>query len=416
MNPIEYRRNQAVENDEYNQLRLRAWGREDGFDWQPVLCRSLGWITAHAAARLIGFVNVAWDGGGHMFLLDTTVDPEYQRRGIGTELVRRAIELSAEAGGDWLHVDSDEGLMRDFYGPCGFEPTPAGLVNLHAVRGGMPPGEERLDGGARWPISREGDVVYKAAGPWTPAVHALLRHLEAVGFTGAPRLVGPGIASDGREMLSFIEGATVHPHAWTDEGVAAAGRLLRRLHDATASFEPPPDAVWQRWGATVRPGPDDPDRIIGHCDTGPWNLIARNGLPVAWGDWEFAGPVNRLDEVAATAFLNCQLHDDDVAERNGLPPPEERARHLAIFCGAYGLEDRLRERLVERMVEVAVRGAARDAKDARISPETTAPIPLAWGVAWQVRSAAWMLRHRRLLEDAVRRRTGRRSRWTSSEG
>ena len=142
---IEYRRNHAVDNHEYNRLRLRAWGRETGFDLQPVLARSLGWITAHAAGRLVGFVNVAWDGGGHMFLLDTTVEPDYQRRGIGTELVRQAIALSAEAGGDWLHVDSDEVLMRDFYGRCGFEPTPAGLVNLRAVPAGMPPLSPRAE-------------------------------------------------------------------------------------------------------------------------------------------------------------------------------------------------------------------------------------------------------------------------------
>jgi GNAT superfamily N-acetyltransferase len=399
---IDYRRNQAVDNDEYNQLRLRAWGREDGFDWQPVLARSLGWITAHVEGRLIGFVNVAWDGGAHMFLLDTTVDPEFQRRGVGSELVRRAIELSADAGGDWLHVDSDEVLMRDFYGRCAFQPTPAGLVNLHAVRAGGPR-EEPLDGGARWPISRQGDIVYKAAGPWTPAVHALLRHLEAAGFTGAPRLVGTGIAPDGREMLTFVEGEPVHPHMWSDEGIAAVGRLLRQLHDSTASFVAPHDALWQQWGDIVRPGPDDPDRIIGHCDTGPWNLIALDGLPVAWVDWEFAGPVNRLTEIAATAFLNCQLHDNDVAARNGLPPTEDRARQLASFCDAYGVEARFRERLVDRMVEAAVRGAARDAEEAGIAPETTGSIPLAWGVAWQVRSAAWMLRHRRLLEEAVRR-------------
>lgn len=107
---------------------------ETGFDWSPVLARSLGWITAHADGRIIGFVNVAWDGGGHMFLLDTTVDPAYQRRGIGSGLVHRAIELSVQARGDWLHVNSDESLMRDFYLPCGFRPTPAGLVNLHEVR------------------------------------------------------------------------------------------------------------------------------------------------------------------------------------------------------------------------------------------------------------------------------------------
>jgi ribosomal protein S18 acetylase RimI-like enzyme len=134
---IEYRRNHPIGNDEHNQLRLRAWGRENGFDWSPVLARSLGWITAHAEDRLIGFVNVAWDGGAHMFLLDTTVDPAFQRRGIGSELVRRALEIGAEAGGAWMHVDSDEVLMRDFYGHCGFMPTPAGLANLQVIRASM---------------------------------------------------------------------------------------------------------------------------------------------------------------------------------------------------------------------------------------------------------------------------------------
>ncbi len=124
-------------------------------------------------------------------------------------------------------------------------------------------------------------------------------------------------------------------------------------------------------------------------------------MPVAWVDWEFAGPVNRLDEVAATAYLNCQLHDDDIAERQGLPGAEERADQLATFCDAYGLDGPSRSTLVSRMVEVAVRGAAWDAVEARITPETAGPVPLAWGMAWQVRSAAWMLRHRRLLEAAI---------------
>jgi GNAT superfamily N-acetyltransferase len=400
---IEYRRNHAINNDEYNQLRLRAWGRENGFDWQPVLARSLGWITAHVEDRLIGFVNVAWDGGGHMFLLDTTVDPEFQRRGVGTELVRRALELGAEAGGHWMHVDAEGDLMRDFYGRCGFQPTPAGLVNLRELAAARAAAEEpRLGGGARWPVTRQGDVVYKASGTWTPAVHALLRHLEAAGYEGAPRLVGTGIASDGREMLTFIPGSTNHPRAWSRDGVAAIGRLLRELHGATALFEPPPNARWQHWGPIVRPDPDDRDRIIGHCDTGPWNVIARDGIPVAWVDWEFAGPVNRLDEVAWTAFLNCQLHDDDVAEMNGLPSAEERADHLRVFCDAYGLDASHRRRLVDRMVECAVRGAAFEAMDAGIAPDSRLPAISVWGVAWQVRSAGWMLRHRSVLEAAVR--------------
>src|SRR5215472_6228868 len=47
-------------------------------------------------------------------------------------------------------------------------------------------------------------IRLSASGPWTPTVHAPLRHLEEVGFDGAPRLVGFGLDADGREMLTFI--------------------------------------------------------------------------------------------------------------------------------------------------------------------------------------------------------------------
>lgn len=47
-----------------------------------------------------------------------------------------------------------------------------------------------LDGGGRSAVRRQGDVVIRDAGPWTSAVHALLRHLEQAGFEAAPRLVG----------------------------------------------------------------------------------------------------------------------------------------------------------------------------------------------------------------------------------
>src|SRR5438067_746137 len=47
-----------------------------------------------------------------------------------------------------------------------------------------------LPGGGRSVVHRRGDVVIRDAGPWTPAVHALLRHLEDVGFAVAPRLAG----------------------------------------------------------------------------------------------------------------------------------------------------------------------------------------------------------------------------------
>src|SRR5437879_2964164 len=51
--------------------------------------------------------------------------------------------------------------------------------------------EERLPGGNLSPrVVRVGATMRRPVGPWTPAVHALLNHLHAVGFDGAPRVLG----------------------------------------------------------------------------------------------------------------------------------------------------------------------------------------------------------------------------------
>ena len=78
-------------------------------------------------------------------------------------------------------------------------------------------------------------------------MHALLRHLEEVGFAAAPRLVGSGLDHDGREMLTFIDGEFTQPGPWSLDGAAALGALLRDPHRATATFRPPADAVWFPW-------------------------------------------------------------------------------------------------------------------------------------------------------------------------
>ena len=114
--------------DELHDLFAAAWGPGDA-DYSGVLERSFTWVTAHAGDRLVGFVNVAWDGGVHFFMLDTTVHPDWQRRGIGTRLVQEAIE-ACRGHGHHIHVDASEDLMRDFYIPAGFTPTPAGVARL----------------------------------------------------------------------------------------------------------------------------------------------------------------------------------------------------------------------------------------------------------------------------------------------
>ncbi|MBJ3783514.1 GNAT family N-acetyltransferase [Devosia sediminis] len=107
----------------------RAWGGAPPHNYAAVLQRSLTHLGAFVGARLVGFVNVAWDGGVHAFILDTAVDPDYRRQGIATRLVAAATEAARTRGADWLHVDFEPHLTG-FYRECGFRHTEAGLIRL----------------------------------------------------------------------------------------------------------------------------------------------------------------------------------------------------------------------------------------------------------------------------------------------
>lgn len=101
------------------------------FDWGGQLAgHSLGWVCAREGSELVGFINVGWDGNSHAFVLDTVVDPSYQGRGIGTELVATAVREAKAAGCEWLHVDFEEVLRHFYLDSCGFRTTSAGLLNL----------------------------------------------------------------------------------------------------------------------------------------------------------------------------------------------------------------------------------------------------------------------------------------------
>jgi GNAT superfamily N-acetyltransferase len=100
--------------------------------WDRVEPHSLGWVTARLHdGSLVGFVNVAWDGGDHAFLLDTKTRPDHQRRGIGTAVVKLAVQRARDAGCEWMHVDFRDELRPFYFDACGFRPAQsAGLINL----------------------------------------------------------------------------------------------------------------------------------------------------------------------------------------------------------------------------------------------------------------------------------------------
>jgi aminoglycoside phosphotransferase (APT) family kinase protein len=192
-------------------------------------------------------------------------------------------------------------------------------------------------------IVRRGNRIWRPMGPWSPAVHEYLRHLEAAGFAGAPRVLG--IEGD-REVLTYLPGEVAADPAWqpghghrlpaytrTGESLRAAARLLRQLHDAAAGFQPGPT------GYRFHPYPPLPGEVVGHGDLGPWNTVYVGGLPVGFIDWDGAKPVVPLTDLAAAAWAFVPLAPAAQLTEAGFERPEEMAARLASFVTAYGLAD-----------------------------------------------------------------------------
>ena len=95
-----------------------------------------------------------------------------------------------------------------------------------------------LSGGNMTAVVAVGDTVRRAAGPWTPTIHALLDHLRASGFRMAPRPLG--LDERGREILSLLPGrvATYPLPAFvlSEPMLVRAAQILRAYHDASADF------------------------------------------------------------------------------------------------------------------------------------------------------------------------------------
>lgn len=182
-------------------------------------------------------------------------------------------------------------------------------------------------------VVRIGDTVRRPAGRWTPAVHSLLRHLEDVGFEGAPRVLG--FDEQGREVLTYL--STDSSPRWSDAALVGAGRLVRRLHEALRDFAPPPGAVW-RYPSVGRRAPDNP---IGHNDLQPGNTVYSDGVPYGFIDWDLAGPAPPLYDVALAAITFTPLHHGERFRPPGCPSASERIDRLRVFADAYGIEDRL---------------------------------------------------------------------------
>jgi Ser/Thr protein kinase RdoA (MazF antagonist) len=182
-------------------------------------------------------------------------------------------------------------------------------------------------------VVRVGDTVRRPRRPWWRSIHAFLSHLDAVGFAGAPQILG--IDEEGREVLTFHPGTLEWPDApdlfSSDASLKQVAALVRDFHRAGASFVPPTDARWSDRLADPAGG-----AIVMHNDLAPWNFVVGEERSVII-DWDYAAPGRIEWELAYTIHTFVPLWPiSDPRARSGLSD-DEIERRVGVFAEAYEL-------------------------------------------------------------------------------
>jgi phosphotransferase family enzyme len=181
----------------------------------------------------------------------------------------------------------------------------------------------QLDEGERLPGNvggalRFGSTVRRPTGPWTPAVHALLRFL-AGRLPCVPRVLG--IDERGREVLSYLPGHVIEAETerLSPGQIVSLVRWTRSFHAAVAGFSHP--GPW-RYFPVAEP------TLIGHNDIAPYNACFDGDEVTGVFDWDLSGPSTPLLELAFIAW-NCVPLWSDIG-------PDAAAERLTLIASAYG--------------------------------------------------------------------------------
>jgi hypothetical protein len=269
---------------------------------------------------------------------------------------------------------------------------------------GGPADEEPLSGGNTGLVVRVGDTVRRQAGHWTPAVHALLDHLSAVGFDAVPRALGTD--ERGREVASYLEGVVgtlgperLAPQFQTLEACRAIGRWVRDFHEAQAGFDPDPTLPWR-----VVPGRRlGPGEVVVHHDVGTYNTVLRPDGSFAVIDFDFASPGQPVEDLAYVLWSWAPLWHDQSAVRREMGPVtlSERLHKFAAVLDGYAADAQLRaevpdavlRRMADQSRTLQDLAAQGDPAFVRMVREAHAERPL--------RDAQWFAERRDLFEAAI---------------
>lgn len=190
-----------------------------------------------------------------------------------------------------------------------------------------------LTGGRMTPgVVKVDDTVRRPATAASAFVAQLLALYEQRGFAGAPRYLGQ---RDGFDSFSFIPGSVPTSfQTWTCRQIAAAGALLRDMHDASRG--------------SVLTGRHP---VVCHHDPGPNNTVFRDSEPVAFIDFDTAAPGSPLEDLGYLVWTWC------ISSKASAPTVELQAAQVRVLVDAYRLAHGERSAVVDAILERQTRNA-----------------------------------------------------------
>lgn len=98
---------------------------------ERALTHSLTVLSAYEGKQLVGLIRAVGDGETILFIQDLLVLPEYQRRGIGKQLIKALLARFPEVRQRVLLTDDDP-KTRSFYKAAGFvESQQVGVIAFY---------------------------------------------------------------------------------------------------------------------------------------------------------------------------------------------------------------------------------------------------------------------------------------------
>jgi GNAT superfamily N-acetyltransferase len=132
---LDFHVNARPSRDEIDALSEAVGWSPFGQDYPTVLDGYAATVSAWTdAGRLVAWTSVVSDNVRHAFLLDVMVHPDFQRQGIGRQVVLRAIDAMRMKGVTAFHVDCAPD-RAGFYEKCGFKMCAGGWLDAANLLG-----------------------------------------------------------------------------------------------------------------------------------------------------------------------------------------------------------------------------------------------------------------------------------------